>query len=89
MREEDSMGNQSMNIVNPETLPPKLRIDRISQQIQMCAMGFIIDVLDKYSGEFESLYMICPDEGETILKFQDAVNIFYEYISKAEISEHL
>ena len=73
-----------MNILNPEGLAPKLRIDNISGQVQMCAMGFIIEISDKYSGEFENLYMVCPDEECTVLEYRDAVNIFYEYISKPE-----
>lgn len=71
-----------MSILNSENLEPKLRIENISWQVQMCAMGFLIDVLDRYSGEFENLYMICSDEEQTVLKYRDAVNIFYEYISK-------
>ena len=78
-----------MNILNPEVLEPRFRINNIPRQIQMCAIGFIIDILDKYSDEFENMYMVCPDEEQTVLEFQDAVNIFYEYISKREISSSL
>ena len=81
------MEQKAMNILNPDNLTSQLRIDNISQQIQMCAIGFIIDILDTHFDEFGSLYMICPDVEGTVLKYQDAVNIFYEYISRRKVSE--
>jgi len=73
--------NNKLKILDPEKLAPELRREHISPQVQLCAMGFILELLDKHSDEFRNMCMVCPDGEGTVLQFQDAVNIFYEYIS--------
>jgi len=68
-------------ILDPEKLAPELRRESISPEVQLCAMGFILELLDKHADEFQGMCMLCPDKEGTILQYQDAVNIFYELIS--------